>query len=534
MTKYVKTVFELKSIIKCNMFIYYLEKLPFCGPLISRSLFRHTALKKCVALAASVFSIAAFTVVKSLCILFFGFGANLYLSEKLGLRIHDYSIYCFQSVFFLFCVLGAFQESRTFLVSKTKYICLAHMKMPVKEGILSFLINEYLIQFISAGFVFYIFCVLFLHNLIYFFALSAAYISLQLLSECVHLLFFKQAGIPLEKKKIFSLFLFMFSLAGAYGPLVLSSHLLIVKFLTGKFFISIYCVMGICSVYYIFFLYDGYNDTLAGLFKKESLAEELARKRQDAVYHSETEIERISTQKIKEMRGYRFINGLFVLRNKKQLFKYLKRRLIFLTAVFISAVIGFADRPLEAKLILNNIYLFVPLLPVIAAAHSYGEGFCKFYYTHFDSKLLVYSFYRTRKAILQNYFMKLRLVLKYNFLLAAASGSFLLALFCMARIDIWNIPFLLLEITVFALYAVFGIQHVSVYYLFQPYIKNSTIQNPILFTVQMPVLILTYIFTMLRLPAVTVMLLFLIGGVVYALIWIFAVSVKSPAAFRLK
>ncbi len=94
----------------------------------------------------------------------------------------------------------------------------------------------------------------------------------------------------------------MFSLAGAYGPLVLSSHLLIVKFLTGKFFISAYCVIGICSVYYIFFLYDGYNDTLAGLFKKESLTEELARKRQDAVYHSETEIERISTQKIKEMR----------------------------------------------------------------------------------------------------------------------------------------------------------------------------------------------------------------------------------------
>jgi len=69
---------------------------------------------------------------------------------------------------------------------------------------------------------------------------------------------------------------------------------------------------------------------------------------------------------------------------------------------------------------------------------------------------------------------------------------------------------------------------------FQPYIKDSTVQNPILFTVQMPVLILTYIFTMLRLPAVTVMLIFLIGGVIYALIWIFAVSVKSPAAFRLK
>lgn len=63
------------------------------------------------------------------------------------------------------------------------------MKMPVKEGILSFLINEYLLQFISAGFVFYIFCVLFLRNLMYFFALSAAYISLQLLSECVHLFF---------------------------------------------------------------------------------------------------------------------------------------------------------------------------------------------------------------------------------------------------------------------------------------------------------------------------------------------------------
>ena len=35
---------------------------------------------------------------------------------------------------------------------------------------------------------------------------------MQLFSESVHLAFFKQTGKPLEKKKTFSIFLFVFSL----------------------------------------------------------------------------------------------------------------------------------------------------------------------------------------------------------------------------------------------------------------------------------------------------------------------------------
>lgn len=531
--KYIKAVFELKTIIKCNMLIYYLEKLPLFGIYISHFMFKHTELKKVAAIIASVFSIAALVIIKSLCILIFGLEGVQYLAEKLGLSIDFFDIYYFQSVFFLFCVLGAFQESRTFLVTKIKYLCLVHIKMPVKEGILAFLINEYFTQFISIGFTFYFFSIL-LHNKMYFYILLTAYISMQLLSECVHLAFFKQTGIPLEKKKAFSLCLFAVSLTGAYGPLVLSKNLLIEHFLTHKFLIFVYSIIGILSVYYIFFFFDAYNDQLLRIFKKEDLAEELARKKQEAINHTDIEIALISTQRIKKLQGYQFVNALFILRSKKHFFKYLKRRLIFVAAVFIFAFVRFFDHPSETKHILTNIYSFVPLLPVVIALYAYGEGFCKFYYNNFDSKLLIYRFYRTRKSILQNFFIKLRTMVKYNLLLGAVSAILLSALLCAAKIEIWNLSFLLLEITILVLHVVFGIQHLSVYYLLQPYIKESTMQNPILFMMQIPMLLLTYVFTILSLPAVITMSIFLFGSILYAFLLIVIVCIKSPATFTLK
>ena len=534
MLKYVKAVFKLKTIMKCNMLIFYMERLPFLGKYLSYFMLRHTEIKKGIGILTSVFWIAALTVIKSICILIFGFEANLYLAGRLGLNIAHFDSYYFQSVFFLFCVLGAFQESRTFLVTKTKYICLTQLKMPVKEGILSFLMNEYFIQFLSIGFVFYIFGFVLLQNHLYFYVLTAAYISMQLLSECVHLFYFKKTSQALEKRKTFSLLLFAFSFAGAYGPLVLSRRVLIERFLTSRAAILIYVMIGIGSVYYIFFRYEEYSDKLAGYFKKEDLVEELARKRQEEIDHSEEEIELFGTQKMKKLQGYPLLNGLFVLRNRKQFLKYLKRRLIFLAAVFVSVIVGFVNSPLITQRIFDNIYRFVPILPVLIASYAYGEGFCRFYYTHCDSKLLAYSFYRTRKAILENYFIKLKYILKYNVILGTATAILFFALFCMAKIEIWNLSFLLLEATTVVLNVVFGIQHLSVYYLLQPYIKDSTIQNPILVMVQMPVLMLTYVFTMLSLPAVTTMLIFVIGSMLYAVLLIAAVFVRSPAAFRLK
>ena len=299
MLKYVKAVFKLKTIMKCNMLIFYMERLPFLGKYLSYFMLRHTEIKKGIAILTSVFWIAALTVIKSICILIFGFEANLYLAGRLGLNIAHFDSYYFQSVFFLFCVLGAFQESRTFLVTKTKYICLTQLKMPVKEGILSFLMNEYFIQFLSIGFVFYIFGFVLLQNHLYFYVLTAAYISMQLLSECVHLFYFKKAGQALEKRKTFSLLLFAFSFAGAYGPLVLSRRLLIERFLTSRAAILVFVMIGIGSVYYIFFRYEEYSDKLAGYFKKEDLVEELARKRQEEIDHSETKIEAVITKHTK-------------------------------------------------------------------------------------------------------------------------------------------------------------------------------------------------------------------------------------------
>ena len=499
MIKYIKAVYELKTITKCNMFIYYLEKIPLLGKYVSYFLFKHTELKKAISIVTTILSIVVLAVIKFLCIVIFGVGVIWYLSDKLKADINNYDAYYFQTIFFLFCVLGAFQESRAFIVTKTKYICFTQIKIPVKEGIISFLINEYLVQFISIGLTFGIFCIALLDNK-YFFVLLISYISMQLFSECIHLMFFKSTGSPLEKRKIFSLFLFGTSLIGAYGPLLISDKLLIENVLTNNYSILTIIIIAIMSVYYIF-SYDAYDEKLVALFRKEDLVEELARKKQASIYNSDVEIEMISFPKTPNLQGFNLLNSIFVLRNRKNLFKYLKRRLVFISLVFGFAIVCFLYNPMETGHILKNIYLFAPLLPLMIVMFSYGEGFCKFYYNNCDSRLLMYSFYRTRKAILQNYFIKLRYILKYNLILGMVTAIYILVLFCIAKIEIWNSMFWLFEITIIVMLLAFGIQHLSVYYLLQPYIKESTVQNPVLFIVQMPMLMLTYVLAMISLPA---------------------------------
>jgi len=535
MHKYMKIVFEIKSAMKCNMLIYYLQKLPIVGYKWGNFLFRNTMLKNLVSIIVTILSVIAISIIKLACVLIFIlFPMTWYISER-GIAIDDYSLYYMQAIFFFFCILGSFQESRTFLISKVKYVCLTCFKMKVKECITAFLMIEYLLQFISILIVFAVCNQYLLNNIWYFIALTVEYISLQFFSETLHLVVFKKTSIPLEKNKLFSVILMGIAVAGAYGPLLFSSKCFIISTITNSGFVLLVAMGGMASIYYIVFVYNGYNYKLARTFRQEDLMEEISKKTQISMNSVEIEFSKEQSLGLDQsLSGYNLLNRLFMKRNLKSLRKYLRWRIVFIVAATIICVISFMNNYEATRLILKKITLFVPLLPIVLCFLAYGEGYCKFSYHNCDSKLLPYSFYRTRGAILKNYYIRLNEITKRNVLLGGIIIAAFLVLMYIGAISVLTYEILLLFGTILCLIIVFGIHHLSLYYLLQPYILESTIQNPVSFMVQMPMILLAYLLMLLQMNPISNMLFLIGGGVVYSTVLVFLVNIKGARTFRLK
>lgn len=397
---------------------------------------------------------------------------------------------------------------------------------------MSFITVEYFMQFLSITIVFAV-CSQFLFASKWVLAvLLIEYISLQLASEALHLYMFKKNTIPLEKNKVYNIFLLVFSLACAYEPLV-SSRVLIYSIIKNPFFVTGAGILGILSVYYIYFGFNGYNSELASVFKREDLKEELAKKAQESILYNDISIEMSIPEKAKGLHGFDLLNCIFFIRHKKSLHKYFKRRMIVFALVTISAILwSFND--FSSAHILGNIYKFIPVIPIMLSQLSYGEGFCKFSYNHCDSQLMSYSFYKTKTAVFSNYLIRLKEVLKYNMLLGITMlGCFLLIL-SFAGINIGSLKMILFILTLFCLLLMFGVHHVSIYYLIQPYVKDSTIQNPILFMMQLPLFFLNYMMLMLNVSPVLIMGLLLSLCIVYPVVLIVLVRCKGERTFILK
>lgn len=534
MFNYLKVVFRLKSYVKYNMLVYYVQKIPVIGGYISRFLLSCTRLKDMVALLLYLFSVIGSAVVRFASIIIFIQVPFLWYSNKMNIVIANYSSYYFQAIFFFFCILGSFQESRTFLVSKIKYICFVQIKMPVQKGILSFLCIEYISQFISAIIAFSLCGKFLFHSGLTVLMLAVSYVAFQLLSESIHLAVFKKTRIPLEKNKAFSIILLVVSLIGAYGPIFVTNRLLIVDQLKTSFFIIVMAMVIIINIYYITVAYSGYTYKLAYFFKKDDLLEERTRRKHQEIFDSDIEINLAYPKNMKKLTGFQLLNSIFVVRNKKQLYKYLKRRIIAgLIAVAYCLFCLFNDFDMTQH-ILRNIYSFSSLLPVIICQYAYGEGYCKYYYNNCDSTLLSYVFYRTKYAIRSNYFLKIKEVSKCNLVLWIVTCIYLILVFKIAKISFFNTKFLLLIVTALVLLIVFGIHHVSIYYLLQPYVKDSIVHNPVIVAVQMPLVIFMYLLAMLNLDPSIVMIVLIVTSVIYALILILNVWIKGVKTFKLK
>lgn len=118
MSRYIKVVFQLKTIIKYNMIIYYIRKVPIVGEYLYSLLVCNEKIKKFIASITSIFAVLWLAFVKLACVVIFIMFPFWGLVLKEGSITTDYSSYYMQAIFFFFVFWVFFKRVVRFLLQK--------------------------------------------------------------------------------------------------------------------------------------------------------------------------------------------------------------------------------------------------------------------------------------------------------------------------------------------------------------------------------------------------------------------------------
>ncbi len=231
-------------------------------------------------------------------------------------------------------------------------------------------------------------------------------------------------------------------------------------------------------------------------------------------------------------KGYAFFNAMFVARHRRILWKPIRNFaagiLLICSAAFIVLLI-FPDLRTGVYQVIINV--FSGLLIAMYFINR-GEVFASALFFNCDHSMLMYRFYREKKSILKNFWLRFRTLLGMNSVptLALVLGLCVLAGF--ARVNLLSYRFLLLIASVVASAILFSFHHLFVYTVLQPYnanleskSKTFAIINGIFYMV---------IFQTHNIPSEILSWIVVILCVIYVVVGTLLIPILAPKGYRLR
>ena len=274
-----------------------------------------------------------------------------------------------------------------------------------------------------------------------------------------------------------------------------------IPYLYLNIFMLLIILLGIPAFIYIckFNEYPGYY--------KEVLSEEnfanvlLARdgNKQQSVSSKKTTDSYLNNSNIvtSKKHGYEFFNDLFIKRHSKVLWSFSKNSSFIILGVSVAiCVLVFMLNSEEvysqiADIIRTKMHVFLLLMYFLNS----GERITQAMFNNCDSAMLTYGFYRKKDVILKVFTSRLKSVVSINLIpsLCIGLGVDVLYFLCTRTLNI--IPYLLLFFTIICMSIFFSIQRLGMYYLFQPYTKNSELKGGVYKGVSIVTYLVSYYFT---------------------------------------
>lgn len=517
---------------KVNGLLYFLQKLPLIGSHIPSKVYRLLKLKKILSILTLMFQILA-SVLKNLLYLFFFYLLPLSFLYEVG--------YSQPKNVFLLCYillsggLGALCNSKLWYADQDTYIMTRLLHMDAKRFLLNHACYQYLLNTITLAFAAILISMAV--RLPYWYGLLCAllYAVSHITADAWYLKRYDTTKQFLVLNNRYKAILIAGFPVLAYGIMALRLPITFGRELLWGDTI----LMSILAIFAIRYLKisNSYKSILMRLLQDIASMQQLDTSKGDVLKQEvdlnekDYSIEELKKGISSKKQGYAYMNELFFKRHKRLIYKPIKRRILIISSiVLVLALISFFAKDLIEE---TSLIKLLPPAVFLLYIINISEKICRAMFMNCDVSLLHYGYYRQPKAILENFKIRLRTLIRYNLMIAIllCMGIDLLAVLYSISCT-WQ-TILLFDLTLIVLSLFFSTHYLFVYYIFQPYNEQFDMKNPFMSLLNGLVYFLCYL--CLKLDG---SLLFAIGvliaTILYLLISLILVWRLAPKTFHLK
>ena len=490
---------------KINRFIYTIKRIPFFGKYIPEEFYARISLKRTLAVFIGILSLIEDIFYKFI----YFFGAVLMEVIIIAAKLEEdkfvfdeAGIMIFWIFFFMNFLLGSFVNSRICACDENDYLMVGLLRIDARKYFLIKMFKSQITQIIYYTVFMLVAQHIFDGNIKTTLLYMSGFAAFRFIGEALRLYLNDRFGMPFtDKNKVLNVLYNAYvgiMLFAAYGiPFILLFTKYVLEYNVAVFpdisviaanpaFLSASVMLAIASIRYIV-TYKNYPfvaKRLAGfntIMQQKTVAENVSKVNKDVEADDLTEKE-TGKRIFEEKQGYEYLNAIFFERHKRIFSKPRKIKTVIsfilmaagIVAIFIfkagstaKEFNAFADDLWKA---MDNI---ITILVFIMYCITSGRNITKALFYNCDHSLLKYGYYRKPEAILKNFRIRLRFMLKNELpMVLVLCVGFVIDTFLLGKIDQW--AKLLSIIGCIVLLSIFySVIYLCMYYIFQPYTEGG-------------------------------------------------------------
>lgn len=489
-----------------NKVIYTLKRIPFIGKYISDELYALVPLKRVLAVFAAIKSILGdilgklFYFILAVFLWVVVFVGWFELSEK---QFAEEGMIVFWIFFFMNFLLGSFVNSKICACDEKDYLLVGLLRIDAKKYFLLKMFRSQITQTIYYTIIMLVVqCKIFNVDVKTTLLYMVGFAAFRFIGEAFRLYLNDRIGMPFaDKSKVANVLYNLYSILIGIIAYATFLVLMILKFAIGikgivfpdicvitnnPVFIVAAVSLSIFSIKYLV-CYKNYQlvaKRLAG-FSTVMAQKEAVEKVTNVNQNIETDDlgeKEVGRKIFEEKSGYEYLNAVFFERHKK----IFARPIRIKTAISIILVVASITALLVYKIISpakefdsfsNEMWRgfdrIMTLLVFLMYCVTSGRTITKAFFYNCDHSLLKYGYYRKSDAILENFRIRLRFMVKSEIpMLLVISAGFIVDTVILGKIDHW--VKLLSIIGCIAMLSIFySVVYLCMYYIFQPYTEGG-------------------------------------------------------------
>lgn len=469
-----------------------------------------------------VFASALFTdLIKNLFTKLLYIIAIYYIIKKVG----TYNPSIFINSFIFLGLFGAIINSKILQTSKSKYHNVILLNMDCKSftlsNVFSSIIFGTILQFIT-------FLVLNSYLKLPFsttILLTIFYFVIKIVGEGFSILYYKKT----KKTFLSNTVLYFIVLGIILVSLILTSVFKV--YISNQVLIYLVIISSVLSVFSIIYIF-GINN-YKYIYKRVMNIGSYS----DGTQLSKEEIYSINneyTSKVKYNKNpYKYFNNIFIKRHSRILLNPIIRETIVISVLAIVLIVFMFNNNDVMKEVTKYLpeyfNVFFLVIHVLNKTYMVTENM----FSNCDKSMLTYDFYKEKKVINNIFKERLKSLIKINCIPVIAISAFITTILIISgyklNIELFLIPFMFIVLSAF-----FTTYHLTMYYLLQPYDKDSNVKDLKSQILNLVITIILLILIKFKIKLLILELIIIPISLIYIGISIFAVNKKALNTFKIK